>query len=205
MTKSPDEIKKEYVNSLGDDFGSMLFFLHNKLINLNYVFEECEILFHEKNSNVEILNEYIPAMAMTFQNLIWNHILLEIAKFLDPAKTNKKNNATLNKLIEFVDNEILKEMCERILADIRSESNFAIQLRNKKLAHYDLDISLRTAPSPTSSFAQIRWVIEKFNELFNILNKNFLEMNFHYSSPNINGGATSLINCLTKLHEIEKH
>ncbi|KPM48969.1 AbiU2 domain-containing protein [Jiulongibacter sediminis] len=203
-TQNSKEVKTEFITKLGIPFGNNLYFLHNRLTTLHVIFEEFNILYHEKNGNVGTINKYMPTMGLYLQNILWDYMLLEIAKFMDPpASLQKKNkNISLSSSLEFIEEPNLKKKLEDKLKNLKTQTGYVKEKRNKSLSHFDFEYNTGIKKIHNTSIASIRETLRLFSEYLNEYHNFYFNSTFHYSGDFISGGARSLLYHLRLLEKM---
>ncbi len=96
MTYSaPEEVKRQHIELMGKDLGSVFNELCNELAWLYIKWNQYVELYGTKSSRIELTNQAAPLFFRIVQDTLWEDTLLHIARFTDPPKSaGKKSDNT---------------------------------------------------------------------------------------------------------------
>src|SRR6266567_1507651 len=105
---SPEEVKEQYLSAMGVELGPLYHYLNNECTILHLDWAEFKELFATSQDRIELLNESAPGFFSNFQGILWEMVLLRIARLMDPASSGGKGkeNASLAALERLVDQGI---------------------------------------------------------------------------------------------------
>jgi hypothetical protein len=141
-TRTAEEIKKDMIEVLGTDFGSILFSLHNEIIWLTLRWIEFKELYGTKESRIELMNEVAPFFFFTIQKVLRENLMLGISRITDPPKSNGKKNASIRAIQKFIQDDCFKEELEKDIQDIIENATFCRDWRNRWIAHLDYELAI---------------------------------------------------------------
>jgi hypothetical protein len=98
-------------------------------------------LYVSDKNTVDILNKSGALFFRITQELLVDDIVLSLSRLTDPSKTFKKDNLSLEQLVDAIDESKfpkLKDEASKQLENARIKCSFAREIRNKKIAHNDL-------------------------------------------------------------------
>lgn len=97
-TRTADEVRREMIEKLGDDFGTLLGSLYFEILWLTHKWHAFRELFCSKSSRIDLMNESSSFFFFTVQEVLRDDLLLTIAKLTDPPESMGKKNMTLKQL-----------------------------------------------------------------------------------------------------------
>jgi hypothetical protein len=181
---------------------SEIMWLHARWI----IFEQ---LFTNSEERVEMLNETASSYFFITQHALFNDILLFLSRILDKSKLGKDENLSLEQLITHIDKDKypdLESKMRELLEKIHSLSVSLKTYRNKKLAHYDLDVALGKAEfTPRINFLEIKNILKAIRDFMNEYEGYFLNSDTAYDyCLSIQADGKALINKLKKAYAYEE-
>lgn len=195
-TKTGEQVKDEMVKKLGHDFGCLVNSLYNEISWLTFKWIEFRELYGTKESRIEIMNETAPFFFSTIQKVLWENLLLGIARITDPPETGKKKNTTLRALGPHIRDEQFRLEFENDISDILAESEFCRDWRNRWIAHMDYELSVNrksAVPLKQATRQKLRIVLEKIQALYNKVSFKYLNSTTPWEMLDSNQGAVSLL------------
>ena len=144
--------------------------LRLEVIWLHQKWQEYRRLFAGPEGRISVLNRAAPSFFRTIQDVMWDDILLHIARLTDSAATMRhadKRNLTLQCLPAMFSDAKLADELQGLVNDSVAKAGFAWKWRTKRLAHTDLAVALGRAATrlPGVSRADIEQVLKSFRKL----------------------------------------
>jgi len=198
--ESSEELKRQYIEAMGDGLGSVFWTLHLHVSDLYLVWRQYEQLFAENEETVVLLNESAPTFFGVIQGQLWDSVMIGISRLTDPAKTFKSQNLTILALPALISDANLRRDVQ-ILCDVAlNDAEFARTHRNKRIAHNDLDYVIDRAahPLPAATRVKIKASLDSICSVLNALNGRYKERTCFYDDVIFNGGAGSLVHRLRR-------
>jgi hypothetical protein len=198
-SKTGEQVRNEMVEKLGYDFGCLLNSLYNEISWLTFKWIEFRELYGTKESRFEIMNKTAPFFFSTIQKVLWQNLLLGVARITDPPETRGKKNTTLRALGQHIDDEEFKIEFENDISEILTESEFCRDWRNRWIAHMDYELSVNrasAAPLKTANRLKLRTTLEKIQALYNKVSFKYLNSSTPWQMLNSHAGALSLLHRL---------
>lgn len=198
--KTAREIKKEMVEKLGEDFGSLLYSLHNEIIWLTFRWTEFKELYGTKETRIELMNETAPLLFYMIQKVFWENLLVGVCRITDPPKTSGKKNMTIRSLPNFLTDRDFKIQIESEINTLLVESEFCRDWRNRWIAHADFDLTTEqhhAKPLAPATRKQLKEVIERIHSIYNKIELRYLKTTTVFGYLKSGRGAIAL------LHKIE--
>lgn len=162
---------------MGSKLGPLYHALYNDVIRVNAKWLEFDKLFGRSKQRVDLLNRSAAFFFRVVQNVMWDDILLHIARLTDRCGEGNKRNLTLRRLPGAVEDEGLAKELQSLLKTALQCSIFARKWRNKRLAHTDFDYALgiRAEQLPDVSRRNVGESLASFGKLLNHLNIYYLK------------------------------
>jgi hypothetical protein len=159
-------------------------------------------LYASGNEIIELLNSSSGGFFRICQDVMAYDILLNIGRLTDPKQTrtgrNVRDNLTLERLASSVDGTQfpkLKDEIEQLLVQSKNKCGFVRELRNKLIAHNDLDTNLhnRAALVSTATKQNIEDALESIRHVMNSVPSYFDGGTVAYQLASMRGDANTLI------------
>lgn len=103
-----EELEKRNVGKMGDALGKQYSAPHNEVGILHLYWKEFLEFFGTSQQRIDRLNQGAPGFFRMLQDELFSTNVLHIARLTEPPKTAGKENLTLSKLPELVDDRDLK-------------------------------------------------------------------------------------------------
>lgn len=203
VTRSMDEVRSEYISSMGQELGASFYELHRKLVELQVLWQQYRQLFGDDPDTVHLLNRTSGLFFKIVQDELWDSVLLGVTRMTDPATTGKKKNLTIQSLPPLIsDTELqgeVQSLCDKALV----AAEFAREHRNKRIAHQDHDYLSNRSSDPLTGISR-KLIEEMLTALRAVLNR--LDLHFRggtvmYEDFVGESGARLLVH---KLRELER-
>jgi hypothetical protein len=192
---SAEQVLAKYKEGMGEPLGPEFYYCRQQFLEVTFLWDVCETLFGRKE-RVELLNATIDVLAVYIKNQFLNGVALGVARLLDPPSQGKLENLTLSRVCDSCPIE-LRERATILLAEIRAESEAMREIRNKLIAHNDLEHATRKLePIVYGTRDKITNLLRKFLALFNIIDLHYLKQ----STSIIPLGNDSARGMLVNLH-----
>ena len=138
--KSHEEAREEYVRLMGPELGALFHTLSSELTWLHWQWRQYRILFGDKKSRLDLLNQSAPFFFGTIQLVLFEDTLLSLARLVGPTKSAGKPNLTVQRLPELVGVIHDADRVEELVQNAVSAADFAVDWRNRRIAHRDLKL-----------------------------------------------------------------
>ena len=195
-SKSGEQVRDEMVEKLGHDFGRLLNSLYNEISWLTFKWIEFRELYGTKESRFDIMNKTAPFFFSTIQKVLWENLLLGVARITDPPQTAGKKNTTLRALGQHIKDEEFKIEFEKEISEILTASEFCRDWRNRWIAHMDYELSINrdsAVPLQTANRWKLRTTLEKIQALYNKVSFRYLNSSTPWEMLSSHTGAVSLL------------
>jgi len=166
-------------------------------------------LFAVDQKRIEILNASAPFFFRVVQQTLFEDTLLSISRLTDPPRTMGKENLSLPLLVERLKihaPEDLIDQLEHDIDEIDMRCTAFRDWRNRRLAHSDLDTSLKVTndPLPGVSHEDIESALGAIRELMNHVSFHYEDSETLYAEFKSWSGSDRLINLVQQAIALEQ-
>jgi hypothetical protein len=154
---------------MGAELGELYTELSQELTWQYWRWRQFVALYAGSEARIEILNSAAPFFFWIAQETLWHDALLGLSRIGGPAATGKKQNLSVHQLPGLIADPELQQRVSSLLADVSEAVAFAMDWRNRHIAHRDLDLSLGRAAKPLAD-ASRRQVDDALDTLARVLN-----------------------------------
>ena len=191
-----------YTNVMGPDISNVFWALAGEVHALSFLYAECEYLYGDSSENrIAMLNRAAPVFFYRVQIVFEQELMLGICRVTDPAKSMGKDNLTVLRLPEMLDQRTagMGTKIEIAANTACAAAGFARDWRNRWIAHNDLDLSLNSLPAKPLAVATLKSIDEAIDAIDVVLKSVLIA--FGYQSAGFrnipeHGGSNSLISIL---------
>lgn len=135
---------------MGPSLGPFYHALYNDVVWLHAKWQQYRKLFADSPEGVELLNSVAGFFFVVIDRVLWDDVLLHLARLVDPATSlgkAEKANVTLQALPAAIrDAPLALEVYSRV-EEVKLRCAFAIDWRNRRIAHRDLALALNSPAS----------------------------------------------------------
>ena len=142
--RSAEEVEQQHLKVFGPALGPTYHRLYNEVAWLHAKWLEFRKLFAKSEGRIELLNGTAAFFFRVVQDVLWEDVLLHIARLTDPPKQGRFENLTLLRLPGEVPDSALAEKLGQLTEVACANSGFARAWRDQHIAHRDLHIALGT-------------------------------------------------------------
>jgi len=171
-----DALLAKYVQAMGSELAEVFDALDHRLTWAHVRWVLYRQLYATSDRRIELLNDTAASFFAVLQRVLFNDVVLELARLTDKLKSAGKANLTIRSLPALVpDPQLLPDVTR--LVDAAVDSCAAIRdRRNRQLAHDDLALALATADDPLEgiSRADIETALRAIREVLNYVQLHFL-------------------------------
>lgn len=144
-----DHSERHYPNPASTpEFQRVLHLLKNEWAHAEWTLQEFRDLFSAAERLV-VLNRIAGRLMALVQDVLWENLLLRVARLTDPVRTAGHKNLTFQQIPAFFTDQLEKhrELCEQVQAAVDAAA-FARDWRNRRIGHRDLEHSLDRQAKP---------------------------------------------------------
>ena len=204
--KSTENVEQEHLQAFGPTLGPLYHALHNEVIWLHAKWLEYRKLYAQSEERIDLLNGTAAFFFRVVQDVLWDDVLMHIARLTDPPKQKKFENLTFRRLPEAVPDQPLANELRKLVKNALERSQFARQWRNKHLAHSDLSLAIdgKATPLPGVSRLHVEEALSCFREILNRLHVSYLNGEVAYDRFLTNEDAEALVHHLAVAARFDK-
>jgi NTP pyrophosphatase (non-canonical NTP hydrolase) len=158
-SRYPDSIRKVFPYLVGET------------CELRQGWQVYERLFMEDRTRTELLSKHLGGVLGMFQTLLQDNIFLSIARLTDKESGRSQSNLSLWALeaaLPAAKNPDFGVKVQDFLTAISKAADNVRKHRHKRLAHFDLKVSLKEAVLPVVTFKELWSLIEQVESLLNL-------------------------------------
>jgi AbiU2 len=169
--KSAEEVERQHLEAMGSSLGPLYHKLHNDVVWLHAKWQQQLKLFVETEC-IELLNSVAAFFFMTVQRVFEDDILLHVARLVDPPTSlgrADRVNLTLLALPAVITESALAPRVHASVEEARAHCAFAVDWRNRRIAHRDLGLALRhpqAKPLPDAGRAEVEAALKSIRGVF---------------------------------------
>lgn len=207
---TPDEARQQVLAVFPAGTGELFYEISTSVAHLHMNWKNYRSLFGTSPERVELLNWAASTFFGLLDGILLHDIVLAIARLTDPAQTGSYINASLERLVEVLeptlDSSMVNSLKEK-LDELDTLCEPIRKMRNKALAHTDLDtaLSYHSDPLPGISRAYVEDVLKQIRDFLNILDEGFSRSVAAYEHTFLLFGAEHLIFRLESAREHEEY
>jgi hypothetical protein len=147
---------------------------------------------------VNLLDESAPTFFGVCYLVLLNDVILEISRLTDPSKTGKHENLTIERMVEATNSLVCDHQAEldELLSLIRCKCKFARTIRNRRLAHTDLEACKHPEILPAIEIGEVEEALLALRNIMNQVASYFDWSEELYELSSFGDDANTLIGCL---------
>jgi hypothetical protein len=187
-----EEMLQDYVEKMGPELGPLFHAASSELTWMHWRWKQFRILFGEKPSRLELLNEAAPFFFQTVHTALLELTMLGIARLIGPDRSVGKANLSLQAIPPLCSDKIRDEV--RTLVDkAKDEGAFAVERRHRQIAHLDLALTLgNTSLLEIATREKVEKSLLSLRNVLNRVEQEYCRAETLYASPTP-GDAESLL------------
>ncbi len=156
------------LKNMGKDLGEVYFAIYQEVLLLNTRWVEYLTLYGTGNDNIELMNKIAPNLFGIIQKGLEENIILQIVRLMDPPCSMGKENLTIRRFPELIQNGKLKEEVEQLICCAKKATEPCREWRKKWHAHRDKNTVLHPKENPLPRISQ-QDIRERICDITNIL------------------------------------
>jgi hypothetical protein len=190
------ELKQRYCDAMGSELGEMFHHLRQEAALLHLKWNEYVKLFGTSAEQMDLLNRAAPGFFWLVEDSWWDGLLLHISRLTD----DRNDVLTVQRFPKLVKIAIRDDVQSSLDALLKA-ADFARDLRNRYIAHRNIDVALSRAATPLApaSRESLSDAIRALDDLLYVVEHHFLDtaptMYNHLDSL---GGSTSLLDIVQR-------
>lgn len=161
---------------MGPGLGPLYHALENEVTWVHAKWLEYRKLFAKSEKRIDLLNETAGFFFRVVQDVLWDDVLLHIARLTDPARQGRFENLTTSRLEDAFQNTEVGPELSRAMGVVKSRSRFAREWRNRRITHRGLPLTLdsKARPLPGISRQHVEEVLTSIRDVMNLLRHRYL-------------------------------
>ena len=201
---SPEEIRSQHIEILGEELGPIFHELYNDIAWAQHKWKEYRTLFGVSAARIEMLDEAASAFFGMAQHILWADMLLHLCRLTDPAemgsKHNRKQNLSIQRLPSLIPDTGLRSELEVLVSAAVTSTDFARDWRNRHLAHSDLNHALELPGSELAmaSRAHVHTSLDALEEVVQRIHESYYDYRLPMPIGGEQGDAFDLLNLLAE-------
>jgi hypothetical protein len=179
---SSEEIEQQHMQAMGSSLGPVYHLLYNDVMWLHAKWQQYRKLVGESRDRVELLNRAAGFFFFIVQDVLWNDVLLHLARLVDPPTSLgriDKTNLTLRALPAFLSDSSLALKVNESVEEVWAACAFAVDWRNRRIAHRDLALALESVgsePLTPASRAIVEAALKSIRTTLGLVHGHYLHM-----------------------------
>lgn len=163
-------------------------------------------LFMEDRSHTELMGKALGGILGIFQTALQESMLLTIARLTDKDNRAQRNLSvwSLREAVPFANDPSFSAKVDTALNELVLIAANIRKHRHKRLAHYDLDVSLKTQQLPTITFPEIKSFMEKLEGYVNLFFWEFEQTTMPFGMLRTDDVTASAEACVLKARVYDK-
>jgi hypothetical protein len=191
-----EELEKRNIAAMGESLGGQYTALHNEVAILHLYWKEYLELFGTNQKRIDRMNQSAPGFFRMLQTELFQTNILHIARLTDPPQTMGKDNLTLRNLPGLVSELNLKNKLTGLLALAEQKTSFCRDWRNRRFAHYDLELALNeSAATPLKAVTKenVDAGLKSLSDVLNAIELHYFKGGTAFDAvASLNGAVTML-------------
>jgi hypothetical protein len=204
--RAAEDVKQRHIEVMGDDLGPLYHSLWNELAWVYSKWGEYVQLFGVKPSRIDLLNDAAAHFFRIVQDSLWEDTLLHIARLTDPPKSAGKDNLTIKRLPQSIEEKSLETRVLNLIDVAVDKAHFCRDWRNRRLAHRDLSLALSSGAEPlvAASRLKVKEALESMSDVLNAVSNHYLDSTTMFEGVGGHGSAESLLYVLDDGLRVER-
>jgi hypothetical protein len=149
-TFTPAEIRQQYLETMGPELGRLFNALAKDVVWLHGKWDQFRMLYARTPERVELLNRTAKFFFGMCQHMLWEDVLLHIARLVDSKSNRHQANLSLAQLQDHIEDPLRAQYAD-LVQTAYEKADFARVWRHKLLAHRDLGHALKEPARPLPS------------------------------------------------------
>lgn len=180
---------------MGDPLGKLFYALWQELAWLYEKWAEYVVLYGTKPSRIDLLNRAAPLFFRVIQDILWEDMILHIARLTDPPKSSGKATLTIRRLPDLVKDGNTAQALRGLINIAIQSSEFCRDWRNRHIAHRDLNLALEKeiVPLKRASRKKIKEALNSIAEVLNAVSQHYTDSEMIFDIGEDPEGAVSLL------------
>ncbi|MGH9684208.1 MAG: hypothetical protein ACRD4S_11440 [Candidatus Acidiferrales bacterium] len=193
---SPENAEEvRYIKAMGQELGEIFHAASSELTWIHWRWRQYRILFGEKPSRLDLVNEAAPFFFFVVHQVFFQDTLLAIARLVGPSESLGKPNLSIERFRPLLpSNPQLRDEVSKLIDSAKESATFALEWRNKHLAHRDLDLVLQRGQALLpATRGKVEESLSALRDVLNRIELEFCSSHTAYDSSRVLGDAKDLL------------
>ena len=166
---------------------------------LGMKWREYATLFGDE-SNFYLLHRTASYLFQIIDDIMWDDMILHLSRLVGSAKSMGKENLTVRRIPELIQDAALKSEIQELVESCQAHCAFVAEHRNKRLAHYDLEIAIQNLEASLAGVSrmEMRRAVESLQSIMQKIYAHYTDRHFDFDSSLRSDNANSLIRALER-------
>jgi len=193
--RTAEEAKRDFIECMGNPLGKLFNVLWQELAWLYEKWEQYLVLYGKKPSRIDLLNRAAPLFFRIIQDVLWEDIVLHIARLTDPPQSGGKANLTIRRIPNLVDDADTAQALRELINIAIQSSEFCRDWRNRHIAHRDLNLVLEKdiVPLKPATRKKLKDALDSIAEVLNAVSQHYTDSETIFDIGEGAEGAVSLL------------
>lgn len=190
-------LDQEMQERLPPELSSQFRPLFKDIFWLGMKWHEYATLFGEK-SNFELLHRTASYLFQIIDDTMWDDMILHLSRLVGPGKTMGKENLTIRRIPELIQDSVLRGEIQALVDSCQLHCAFVTDHRNKRLAHYDLEVATQNLEAGLSGVSRVemRRALESLQSIMQTIFAHYANVHFDFDPSLRTDNAEALIRAL---------
>lgn len=159
--------------------------------------EYCE-LFGTSPERTELLNAAASRFFGSLDEILWENVLLHIARLTDPFRPGRGSSLTVRQLPQLISNKQLRSKIDGLIARALEAAKFARDWRNRRIAHTDRSLALdpTAARLAEASRLKVNEALRALDTVMQSIHQHYFDVTLSYDIVGGPGDALDLLRVL---------
>jgi len=204
--KSAEQVHEKHLRDMGSQLGEVYHALWNEVGWVHAKWQQFRQLYAHSPACIELLNDVAGHFFGIVQDVLWEDVILHIARLTERPTTAGQANLTLVALPPLISDTALAQEVDDLVETAKSEAAFAKKWRDKRLAHRDILVALEKGaePLPGVSRQGVERALAAIRAVMNRLEEYYWQSEVAYSHFLATGEADDLVYYLRLAKQFER-
>lgn len=172
---------------------------------LHMRWDEYVEMFGKSQDEFEIMNAVAPGFFKNVQDMSWEHLLLHLCRFADPARVGHRRTLSLDAIAKLPESKVVPHLT-RLVETAQAKIKFAQDWRHRAIAHADLEHMLdrNVSPLASASRANIKEALRAIVAVLEAIEMHFTQSRLGFGGPRWNWGGVQLLRDLQLAAKLRK-
>ena len=192
--KTAEQVHQDYLAAMGQELGELFYALDNEVTWLHLQWRQFRVLYGDKESRIDLLNEAAPHFFRVVQDVLFDDTLLSIARLTGSVESVGRPNLSIRRLPRLVEPD-RRGPLEQLVESAIEAAAFANDWRNRRLAHRDLALAIDAPATPLAPASRqgVENALRALRSVLNYVHEVFRNSITAYEHSHVIGDAEELL------------